>query len=287
MSETALPPRGLSKAQSQAQAQAQAPWPAWLPALALALNGFAIVTVGYWILRARALFIATHPDYVDRRPPTISRAISDPAIGDPFSVWITLAGALLVLGVWVNVRFYLRLTGGLAALGSPMARVFRLGAPLIRALQAVAGVGMHILSVYRFPDHNGIHMLGSVLFFGAQAGVILVAAMIYSRFLRDPGALGWAESQGHIAARTVRFRARAGWAVMALTVFYVALFLAKDFELGAFYMPLYRTYTTVEPILILAFLGFLALVQGDLWRVLRVLRAQRASSCAARSDRSA
>ena len=48
---------------------------------------------------ARWSFYQRHPDYVQHSAPTISRAISDPAIGGPFAMMILAVTAVVLLAL--------------------------------------------------------------------------------------------------------------------------------------------------------------------------------------------
>ena len=109
--------------------------------LALLLNGFSILVVNFWIYYARALFIKIATYY--REPPTISRAISEPVIGEPFAFWVTLSGLLLIVGVSILI---LRMILQLRDLPKP-SRYLRISGfillPILALMQALSALGMH------------------------------------------------------------------------------------------------------------------------------------------------
>lgn len=243
-------------------AAARGEWWGRLALVALVVNGFAVVTVNYWIYTARWDFIDGNPGY--RKPPTISRAISDPTIGEPFSAWVTLSGLLLVLGVWVLALHYLRL---LRALDRPR-RYLRLSSrallPAIMLLQPAASVGMYLLSNFRFPDANVAHMVGSYLFFVSQALVVLLFTVYNHALLRDRTSLDRLVAIGALRRRWVRIRYRAGLASVALIAVYFTLFRLKDVYEYPEAPGLYIAYVTTEPVVISSFLLVLGLCHADL-----------------------
>lgn len=244
----------------------------WFPAAALVANLTAIGTVMFWIYYSRATFIALHPEYVAVEPPTISRAISDPLIGVPFHFWVSLSGLLLVFGVYWNALFYWRLHKDIAQAGQKLERVVRIAAPSIVAFQALSGVGMYLLSGYRFPDHHETHMVGSYTFFISQAIVVLIGTVVSTSMLSDKSALMRLHAAGFLHPGMVRLRKWSGVVCLALTVCYIGLFQAKNMDFGVLNAAVYVAYTSVEPALITCFLLFLGLFQTDLMALRRFQR---------------
>lgn len=112
-------------------------------------NAAAIAIVNFWIYRALFVYGRNFPELVAERPVTISRAITDPEVSDLFSFWITVAAILLPFGVAVVAGIQARasVTGFGRAVAWSMVG-FQLG----------SSVGMVLLSHYRFPDHDEVHM---------------------------------------------------------------------------------------------------------------------------------
>lgn len=241
----------------------------WFPLVALIANVTAIIVVNFWIYHARALFIAGHPDYVAQQPPTISRAISDPAIGEPFAIWISGSGILLILGVGALALVYLRLAAMLPDQFAGLRRVLRACVTLLFAMQTLSALGMYLLSNYRFPDGDEMHMLGSYIFFGSQASVVIVSLVLGLKLRRNRDALDNVAGVTLPGARMMGWRIGAAVLVIAMAVGYVSLFVAKGFDFGAANVPLYRGYVLLEPALISGFLLVLALYQTDLWALAR------------------
>ena len=245
----------------------------WIRRVALAAlvaNLFAIITVNFWIYYARILFSALRPDYVSVQPPTISRAISEPSVGEPFSFWITLSAVLLVFGVFWLGSFQRRLSPHTGAPGRYLVQALSVGAPLVILLQVMAGVGMYMLSSYRFPDFNQLHMAGSYLFFLSQALVIIIGTVQCDALLKDRASLKELAAAGLISPRMVWLRKRAGQLAIALTLLYIILFKLKDIDFNVMNEYVYFAYTTTEPLLITAFLLVLALFQTDLLALRRL-----------------
>jgi len=242
-------------------------WLGRLALLALVLNGFAILTVNFWIYTARWDFIVRNPDY--HKPPTISRAISDPAIGAPFSVWVTLSGIFLVVGVGILGLHFMRVV----RLIEQPSRYQRLAGsvliPAVFVLQGVSAVGMHLLSTYRFPESRDMHMIGSYTFFVAQALLVVLFTFYNHALLRDRAGLARLASLGVLSARWVRARFYTGLVSIGLVVLYFALFKAKDMYEYPEAPLLYLAYVTTEPMVISSFLLVLGLCHVDLHRVRR------------------
>jgi len=238
----------------------------------VAANLFSIVTVNYWIYHARFVFIGRHPDYVAEQPPTISRAISDPLVGEPFAFWITVCAVLLILGVSGLVVVYLRIARDLPRGTARVRRAFRVCAVAVLLGQVSASVGMYMLSNFRFPDHHEMHMQGSYIFFVSEALVILIGTVFCVLLLRNWTDLASLETDGLMRRGTIRFRRFFGFAVVGMGVLYLVLFKVKNIDLHSANTLIYATYVTVEPMLISAFLFFLALFQTDIVKFARRVR---------------
>ncbi len=233
--------------------------------VALVLNGFAIIAVNYWIYYARSLFIERHWDTY-QKPPTISRAISDPFIGEPFSVWVTISSLCLVVGVGLLALRYIRQINRLPA-PSTFLRVAALVIyPVLVALQIASALGMYWLSAYRFPDANEMHMVGSYTFFISQALVILLFAVASHALLRDRDSLAHLHEGCDLHESAVKLRCGLGYLAIAMTFCYFALFKAKDAYSYDAWPVLYWAYTLMEPAVISAFLLVLAMCHIDLFR---------------------
>ena len=251
-------------------------WP-WAAAVALVANSFVVVVVNVSIYWARSAFIAAHPDYVAHTPPTISRALSDPAIQGPFATWVALSAVLLFAGVACIVAIQLSALARVRATVPRRAGLVRAGYAAVLPLQLVACVGMVTLSQYTFPDFNRVHMVGSYMFFAAQALVVLVALLICRAVARDAGLGAGLRALGVLSPGANRLRLYLGSATVLLVVVYMGLFLAKGYDLGAWNAAVYLAYVGTEPACISAFLLYMAVYNADLIVLLRRWRGPAAA----------
>lgn len=234
--------------------------------LAVALNGFAIIVVNYWIYTARWRYIALFPDRVAEDPPTISRAIEAPSIGEPFSFWVTVSGICLVYGVYWNAFYFRRLAARSTDPSGYVRGILAYGPALVVLMQASAALGMYLLSSYRFPDYHGMHMVGSYMFFLSQVFVIIGGTLMCDAVLRGYGRMGPKDRAYLSGGAGLRFRRLFGIASVVLTVVYLTLFVLKGIDLGAANAGLYLAYVSVEPMVISGFLLCHGLYQIDLLR---------------------
>ncbi|SEO03162.1 hypothetical protein SAMN04490248_10196 [Salinihabitans flavidus] len=230
--------------------------------------GFVVAVINLLIYRARWDFIAAHPVYSAGQPPTISRALSDPAIGEPFAFWMLLAAPLLVLGLCAILAL---VEMDLRRFGAGQVNLARVRAlfVLIVLLQTVAAVGIVMLSHYRMPEATPRHMTGSYLFFIAQTGTVLAGGIV-SGWLR-----ALPEGPGRLTlARMHEFRRRMAAVPLLLAALYLVLFVAKHFTFPVGNEAVYLAYVSTEPVVITAMLLYLALFAVDTGViVLRYFRA--------------
>ena len=230
---------------------------------------FVATVVNYLIYTSRWSFALLRPDYVARNPPTISRAISEPAVGEPFANWMLISAPLLFIAVAVLMTVLVRSARRQAG-AMPRGQLgWIVGlAGVVILLQALASVGMVMLSQFRFPTHNALHMAGSYLFFFSQAFAVFIGEML-SRSCDAPPLRGQL-----LGVATCRFRR---WLILvpaALGMAYLALFIVKDLDTGPAAPLLYQTYVSVELLLISSFLFyFLAWIPESVLALRRYLRA--------------
>ncbi|PSL18730.1 hypothetical protein [Shimia abyssi] len=219
--------------------------------IGLASTTFVFVVVNYLIYTVRWEFAVLNPAYMAEQPPTVSRAISDPSIGPSFAMWMVICGPLLVLGLSLQYHSYLGVLKRQDI--ATKAQVFGLSVLTVLALvfQVMASSGMVILSQFRFPNHNDMHMVGSYLFFFSQAFFTFTTFFV-SRAYSKLAAQG-----GLLSARACRFRARLIWLPAFLSAFYLFLFVAKSYSFGTIDDALYQTYVTVELFLMSSFLIYM------------------------------
>ena len=232
--------------------------------IALVLNLFAIGVVNFWIYYARATFIRIATYY--KEPPTISRAISEPVIGEPFAFWVPFCGLLLIVGVTILVA---RLMAQIKTLPAP-SRYLRICAfillPVLALMQACSAIGMYGLSVYRFPNAHEMHMAGSYLFFLSQLLVIIIYTVFNHAVLRDRSSLAKLHDAGHLDGRAVKLRFLIGWACIGIVLTYFTLFVLKDVYPYLSWPALHLWYTLFELAVISSFLFLLALAHLDLFK---------------------
>jgi len=239
-------------------------WHRPLALTALALNGFAIVTVNYWIYTARWEYIDRNGSFY-KRPPTISRAISDPVIGEPFAFWMTISAICLGVGVALLTLIYLWIAGRLRPkFGYLWVALWVLG-PAAAILQGVASLGIYWLSSYRFPSAHEMHMIGSYSFFVSQALVVLLYTLLNHALLRHKECLQRLDDAALIAPHWVRARFIFGLVSLSLVVVYFVLFTLKDVYAYDDARGLYLFYVSVEPAVITSFLLVLAMAHADLF----------------------
>ena len=114
---------------------------------------------------ARHESILLHPAEAALNPPTVSRAIADPVIGDVFANWMLAGFALLLFCLWrIGVASYRpALSPGMKALWGTF--LFS---------ETVAAFGMVVLSQYTGSISDFWHTVGSyMLFFGHGIGISL------------------------------------------------------------------------------------------------------------------
>lgn len=215
------------------------------------------------VLWARHGFLLRHPDYADD-PPTISRAISDPAIGAPFAIFILAITALIAIALPFIVWAYL---SSIARM--PMRRAARAAMYLLVILtcagQATASYGMVLTSQYTFAINRDLHMLGSYLFFAAQAATILLAAVMCRILLHLQQKHRVPEEDYLFRTAMHRFRFRFAWVIVLLAVLYGVLFFIKDLTLPVSRYDIQIVYTQCEVVVISAFVLFLGSYAIDIF----------------------
>lgn len=250
-------------------AAARPTWLPWLLVTGIAANLFTVAAVNFWIYYARAAFIAGHPEVVARKPPTISRAIADPAIGEPFAVWVTLSALTLAFGVGVMTLAYLRIAANSRPGRPRLERWVALSALSLLISQIAASVGMYMISNFRFPHDAEMHMTGSYLFFAAQTLVVLLSGLLCLSLARSPAAASRARRRWGLGRGWFLIRGWIAFASVGLSLVYAALFYAKAFDWGGAGPMVYQAYVLAEPVAISSFLLVLALHQPDLWAAAR------------------
>lgn len=126
---------------------------------------------------ARAEMARIHPDAVAARPPTVSRAIAEPIIGDPFAMWIVLVAVLQAFAVLRIAQATYR-----TVLSPPPARHRSLSVAMFASMlgaEALAVAGVVILSQYTGSVSDYWHQTGSyMMFFGNGMAILLFGIFI-------------------------------------------------------------------------------------------------------------
>ncbi len=124
---------------------------------------------------ARAESIRLYPDVAAARPPTVSRAIADPQIGDIFAIWMLVVAACQAFAVYRLALAFGRTT---LSIGSRRHRAIMttLFAAILLA-QAVAIVGVVTLSQYTGSISDYLHQLGSYMMFVGNGLAILLSGV--------------------------------------------------------------------------------------------------------------
>lgn len=232
--------------------------PKTLKILLIAPMTFVIVVVNFWIYRARAEYIERFPDIVAVKPPTISRAISDPPIGEPFAFWISLSALLLVLAFLPIGRLYWRSGSRIARSDPSTGSAIRFGSVFLLLTVAATAIGMVMLSNYTFPHYHREHMLGSYTFFTGQSLAMAAIAWMCFRIARHKGPDGRQAEDGAINPRASRYRAPLAAACVLTALAYLGLFLLKNVDLPFGEQVIYQAYVLLEPALISLCLAVLA-----------------------------
>lgn len=235
-------------------------WSAALVAMPAVLVPLIEVPLVIW---ARSTFLALNPDYVDD-PPTISRAINDPAVGVLFSNLILVITALLMLVVPVIVWSY-ALAIARVAPGGARRNGMHVLLLLFLLFQLAASTGMVLTTQFTFDTDHHMHMVGSYIFFFFQALAIVVAATLCRMLHRGKAELGIADAEWQFRPFMHRVRFRFAMLIVGLVAFYGVLFVAKDHALpfGAYMVQV--LYTQCEVIVIGCYVLFLGTYAVDIY----------------------
>jgi hypothetical protein len=254
---------GANRGADAVQARSRAP--VVLSLIAVMTVATVVLVVNVLIYRARYLFIQWHPDYVAKQQPTISRAIADPLIGEPFAFWMAVCAPLLFIGVGCIVALARRDVRTHAADDAPLMRRFDRMFALLLLLQVMACVGMVMLSHYRFPDFGAMHMTGSYIFFFSQGFVVVAGGVLAGLLMRLPGS-----DERMILPGMNRLRRRLTMVPILMAISYLALFVLKDVPVFQGNKALYQAYVWMEPAVLSSFLIYVGLFLVDLvigiWR---------------------
>ena len=230
----------------------------WRIAPAL-LQPVLVVSAIFW---ARIESIALHPAASDINPPTVSRAIADPAIGDIFANLAIAAAVLQSFAVWRIVRALTRTTEG------GTAQVLLL---LMVGAQGVAICGMIVLTQYTGPISDSLHTLGSYMLFAGQ-GVGIPLSGIF--FYRDDGrrrALGLSAPNNSPAPYDARFHPPFAALIFVLALVFGFLYFDPAYIQGWNDYGYRVAFAFVEIALLVSFEVYLASFIGPMYRYERYM----------------
>lgn len=225
----------------------------------------------YMMVWARWTFYERHPDYIQQSAPTVSRAITDPYIGDPFAAVILAVAIVIALAmVPLTYAFY----GAISARAGHMPKVaasLRRMMAVFLVMQVLGTSGMVICTQVTFRHDHDLHMLGSYLFFVFQALSILMSGIITTRLMRLPDT--GRPSYLCLSSRYTRLRRALAFVTAGLAGLYVALFLVKGLDLPVTEYTIYYVYTVQEIVTISAYIVQVMLYAPEIYRIVRNLVA--------------
>jgi hypothetical protein len=256
--------RGLSMSKERASNFAAAAG-LLLAAPVVIVPGSAIIMM-IW---ARWAFYQRHPDYVQHSAPTVSRAISDPFIGEPFAAVILAVACVMALALVPLCNAYLA-TIRLRTEGNPAARAsLRRLMYVFMAVQACGTAGMVVCTQVTFRQDHDIHMVGSYFFFVFQAIAILLSGIVATRLVRLPSREGCPYLR--LESTYSRIRRYLAFVTAGFAVFYLVLFVIKGFDLPIPEYDVYNFYTIHEIVTISAYIFHFMLYAPEVFRMTRSL----------------
>lgn len=225
----------------------------------------------YMMVWARWTFYERHPDYIQQSAPTVSRAITDPYIGDPFAAVILAVAIVIALAmVPLTYAFYGAISARAGHMPKAAASLRRMMAVFL-VMQVLGTSGMVICTQVTFRHDHDLHMLGSYLFFVFQALSILMSGIITTRLMRLPDT--GRPSYLCLGSRYTRLRRALAFVTAGLAGLYVALFLVKGLDLPVTEYTIYYVYTVQEIVTISAYIVQVMLYAPEIYRIARNLVA--------------
>jgi hypothetical protein len=206
---------------------------------------------------ARYQSVVRHPDLAAANPPTVSRAIVDPAIGNPFAHLMLVAFVMLVYSVWrIGGAFYRpTLSSGMKALWF-----------IVVSSELVAAAGMVVLSQYTGAVSDSLHALGSyMLFFGHGIGISLSGIfVVIDRESLDASLAGTGDRPPLPYYPRLHPRLALGVALCALT--FCGLFYGSEQVKSWDNYSARVVFSMVELVLLVAFEGYVTSFTGLMFR---------------------
>ena len=186
-------------------------------------------------------------------PPTISRALVDPSIAEPFAIAMIVSAFFLTIAVFQVASL---LYWNIKLIGQDTARHTALLFAVVTC-ETVAIAGMVVLSQFTGSLNSKLHDIGSyMLFFGHAIGISLVGYMIRGVIIRLTGPdqpPGAAVNNWLALGRFPRHSGR----VAVLSGLYGVVYFGGKFLPDAFFFWQRTVLSVLEVLVILSFLGFL------------------------------
>jgi uncharacterized membrane protein len=170
---------------------------------------------------ARAESIRLHPEVAAVRPPTVSRAIADPVIGDPFALWMILVASFQAFAVLriAQAAHRTALSPFPARWGLSMFAMFL----TMLVCEAVAVAGVVVLSQYTGSISDYWHQAGSyMMFFGNGCAIFMCGLFVMLDQIQR--ASGAAASTDAPLPYEPYIHTRFAWVVAVISLFFGYLF---------------------------------------------------------------
>lgn len=220
------------------------------------------LTAGTAIIWVHADNVVRHPESYAEAPPTISRALWDPAIADPFALLMVLSALFLTIAIAQVTLTLGRLAWRLPGRGANTVLLLLFG-----GCEAIAVAGMIVLSQYTGQFHSQLHDLGSyMLFFGHAIGISLSGWLIV-RLRRAAAGDPRAATAVRVLCQAEKCPRRA-LRIAVLSAAYGAVYFGGKHLPDAYFFWQRLVLSVTEVVLILCFLGYLL----SLWPLVRAGR---------------
>ena len=130
--------------------------------------------------------------------------------------------------------------------------------------QLIACFGMVLTTQYTFANNDDLHMLGSYIFFPAQALALLGAAILCRLLLQQCETHGIPGEHWPFRPGMHRFRFRFAVVVVLLAASYGVLYVVKDWSLPVSNYVAHVIYTQCEVVVIASYVLFIGSYSIDL-----------------------
>lgn len=205
------------------------------------------------ILWAHAENYETNEQAYVQQPPTVSRALTNPIVGEPFALIMLVGSVLLLISIVQLAVAFTKLLKDYPKADTGFNRVLVL---FCIVCEVPAILGMVILSQYRGDAHRVAHDTGSYMLFFGHTFAILTCGIVVRRLLRVAGP----QNDPRLAALAGQPR-HAAWVAVASVAFGLAYF-GNKFITSSYDFAEHLAVTITEMIVLFAFLSFL----GRFWK---------------------